>query len=296
MQKRYQPKVNSESAKPMRKIAISNQKGGVGKTTTAANLSASVAELGKDVLIIDMDPQSNLSVHMGVEVQRNQPSVYALMRGECSPEDALYETPVAGLKLIPANIDLAGLEVELSTEPLGREKCLSNALQSIESDFDYIFIDCPPSLGLLTLNAMCAANEIFIPLQTEFFALQGLGRLMQTVRLVQKSLDSQTEVTGLIACMFDVRTSLATEVLEEIKQHFGDILFDTVVRKNVRLAEAPSFGTPVSAYDSDCYGTEDYRSLAREVINMTETTDQPAAEDSTPPLPDTPKQEIAKAS
>lgn len=242
-----------------------------------------------------MDPQSNLSVHLGAEVERGEPSVYTLMRGECQPEDTICDTPVEGLKLIPANIDLAGLEVELSIEKLGRERCLANALQGVENDFDYLFIDCPPSLGLLTLNAMCAADEIFIPLQTEFFALQGLGRLMQTVNLVQNSLDSRTTVTGIIACMFDVRTSLATEVLEEIRDHFGDILFDTVVRKNVRLAEAPSFGTPVSNYDSDCYGTEDYRSLAREVLNMTDTAEQPAAEDSTPPLPRTTEQ-MAKAS
>ncbi len=252
----------------MRRIAIANQKGGVGKTTTAANLGTCIARLGKRVLLVDMDPQANLSIHMGIAVGRDEPSTYTLMRGENTLEETLRDTMVEGLRIIPSNIDLAGLEVELSTQSEGREKCLARALEGLDEQFDYLFVDCPPSLGLLTLNGMCAVDEIFIPLQTEFFALQGLGRLVETVRRVRSSLNPKVEVTGIIAAMFDVRTSLAREVVQDIKEHFGDRLFETVVRKNVRLAEAPGFGAPVILYDPDCYGSQDYRSLALEVLAM----------------------------
>ncbi|MFP4027498.1 MAG: ParA family protein [Candidatus Brocadiia bacterium] len=281
----------------MRSIAISNQKGGVGKTTTAANLGACIAELGKNVVLVDMDPQANLSIHLGADIDRDEASVYTLIRREDSLEETMRDTPLDNLKVIPSNIDLAGLEVELSTETLGRERCLARVLKRLEDNFDYLVIDCPPSLGLLTLNSMCAVDEIFIPLQTEFFALQGLGRLMRTVKLVQSSLKSSVRVSGIIASMFDVRTSLAIEVLQDIQKHFGKKVFDTVVRKNVRLAEAPSFGLPITLYDSECYGTEDYRSLAREVVAMAgEWVDIPIEDESTPPLPETAKTtELARA-
>ncbi|MBS3763483.1 MAG: ParA family protein [Planctomycetes bacterium] len=281
----------------MRSIAISNQKGGVGKTTTAANLGACIAELGKNVVLVDMDPQANLSIHLGADIDRDEASVYTLIRREDSLEETMRDTPLDNLKVIPSNIDLAGLEVELSTETLGRERCLARVLKRLEDHFDYLVIDCPPSLGLLTLNSMCAVDEIFIPLQTEFFALQGLGRLMRTVKLVQSSLKSSVRVSGIIASMFDVRTSLAIEVLQDIRKHFGKKVFDTVVRKNVRLAEAPSFGLPITLYDSECYGTEDYRSLAREAVAMAgEWVDIPIEDDSTPPLPETEKTtELARA-
>jgi chromosome partitioning protein len=252
----------------MRSIGISNQKGGVGKTTVAVNLAACIAELEASVLLVDMDPQSNLTMHMGIDLDREEPSVYTLMHGDSSLEDTVWYTDVEGLFLLPSTIDLAGMEVELSGETEGRETFLASALEEAEPAFDYLIIDCPPSLGLLTLNSMCAVEEIFIPLQTQFFALQGLGRLMDTVDLVQTALNPDVEVTGIIPTLFDVRTSLAQEVLEEIREHFGDLVFDTVIRKNVRLAEAPGFGLPIIEYDTNCYGTEDFRALAREVVAM----------------------------
>ena len=270
----------------MRRIAIANQKGGVGKTTTAANLGACLAEVGTRVLLVDMDPQANLSIHVGAAVEREEPSAYTLLRDESTFDETLRDAAVAEMKIIPANIDLAGLEVELSNQGPGRERRLADALEPAGEDFDYLLVDCPPSLGLLTLNGMCAVEEVFIPLQTEFFALQGLGRLMETVRLVRHSLNPRLEITGIIASMFDARTSLAMEVIGEIKEHFGDRVFDTVVRKNVRLAEAPGFGVPIPLYDTGCYGTEDYRSLAREVLAMAgERVGAPVSDDCTPPLP-----------
>jgi chromosome partitioning protein len=270
----------------MRKIAVANQKGGVGKTTTVANLGAALVELGKSVLLVDTDPQANLSLHLAVQVERGEPSVYTLMRREDTLEEVIRPTPVEGMMVIPACIDLAGMEVELCTQDLGREMCLRRALEGIDDRFNFMLVDCPPSLGLLTLNAMCAVNEIFIPLQTEFFALQGLGQLLKTVELVRGSLNPRLQITGIIPSMFDVRTSLAIEVLEEIKRHFGNKVFQTVVRKNVRLAEAPSFGLPITLYDKMCYGTEDYRSLAREVLAMAgENAQVPLGDDITPPLP-----------
>ncbi len=269
----------------MRSIAISNQKGGVGKTTTTVNLGACLAENARKVVLLDMDPQGNMSLHLDVEPARGAPSIYTLMRGEDRMEEVIAETAISGLHVVASNIDLAGIEVELSREDQGRELRLANAVSGLEEEFDYMIIDCPPSLGLLTINAMCAVKEIFIPLQTEFFALQGLGRLIRTAELVGNNLNPNLEVTGIIASMFDVRTSLATEVLEEIKEHFGPLVFDTVVRNNVRLAEAPGYGLPITSYDESCYGTEDFRSLAREVIEMTEEFEAPAHESATPPLP-----------
>jgi len=270
----------------MRKIAVANQKGGVGKTTTAVNLGACLAEVGKKVVLVDIDPQANLSLHLGVTVERGEPSVYTLMRGEDSLEEVLRDTPIENLKLIPSNIDLAGMEVELAMEPTDRELRLGRALQGLDGRFDFVMVDCPPSLGLLTLNGMCAVDELFIPLQTEFFALQGLGQLLRTVQLVRAGLNPRLAITGIIPAMFDVRTSLAIEVLEEVQRHFPGKVFQTVVRKNIRLAEAPSFGVPIPLYDAQCYGTEDYRSLAREVLAMAgENVQVPISDDRAPPLP-----------
>jgi chromosome partitioning protein len=258
----------------MRRIAILNQKGGVGKTTTAVNLGACLTEMGHKVLLVDMDPQANLSIHLGIEAGLDEPSVYTLMRGEHTAEQVMRPTRVPGLFVLPANIDLAGLEIELSAM-FGREMQLREALKDLDSGFGFVLVDCPPSLGLLTVNAMCATRELFIPLQTEFFALQGLGRLTSTVELVRARLHPDVEITGIIPSMFDVRTSLATEVLRDIREHFGDKVFKTVIRKNVRLAEAPSFGAPITIYDEKCYGAEDYRALAQEVVNWGEPAAEP---------------------
>ncbi|MHC5035095.1 MAG: ParA family protein [Planctomycetota bacterium] len=251
----------------MRRIIVLNQKGGVGKTTTVANLGACLTELGRRVLMVDVDPQANLSLHFGVETQRGQPSLYTFLRGDHEARQVIHSTPVDGLKLMPTSIDLAGLSVELSGQP-GRLFVLRNALAELPEPFDYVLMDSPPSLGLLTVNAMCAAGEVFIPLQTEFFALQGVGKLLRTVRLVRTNANRGLNITGVIACMHDSRTCLAQEILGEIREHFGSRVFRTIVRKNIRLAEAPGFGLPITRYDPACHGAEDYRALAREVLAM----------------------------
>ncbi len=251
----------------MRKITVLNQKGGVGKTTTVANLGACLAELGKTVLMVDVDPQANLSLHFGVDPQPGEPTLYSLLRGDHDAAAIIRATEIGGLKLIPGSIDLAGLSVELAESP-GRLFVLREALAMIAEPFDYVLMDSPPSLGLLTVNAMCAADEVFIPLQTEFFALQGVSKLLHTVQLVQSNANPRLAITGVIACMFDARTSLAQEILEDIRGHFGPKVFSTIIRKNIRLAEAPGFGRPITQYDPACRGAEDYRALAREVAAM----------------------------
>ncbi|MEF8788066.1 MAG: ParA family protein, partial [Planctomycetota bacterium] len=240
---------------------------------------------------VDMDPQANLSVHYGVELDRGEPSVYTYLAGETDAKKSIASTEVDGLYLLPSTIDLAGLEVELNDEE-DRELLLRQKLKPLQKYCDYILIDCPPSLGMLTLNALCAAKEAFIPLQTEFFALQGVGRIMETVRLISSGPNPELEITGIIPCMFDVRTSLAVDVLEEIQDHFGDTVFDTVIRNNIRVAEAPGYGKPITLYEKNCYGTEDYRSLAREVVAMEGKDEHIAATDDTaPPLPEREKTE-----
>jgi chromosome partitioning protein len=257
----------------MRRIIVLNQKGGVGKTTTAANLGTCLAEQGRTVLLVDADPQANLSLHFGLDLQRGDPSLYTLLRNEHRLPQVVRRTCVRRVGLIPTTVDLAGFEVEMSQDPR-RFLAMREALRQAPSFFDYVIIDSPPSLGLITLNAMCAAKEVFIPLQTEFFALQGLGKLLGTVRRV-RGVNSALQVTGVIACMHDRRTCLAQEILDEIRRHFGARVFQTVVRKNVRLAEAPGFGRPITQYDPECHGSEDYRALAQEVMAMEATLTEP---------------------
>lgn len=249
----------------MRRIAVLNQKGGVGKTTTAANLSAALAELGKRVLVVDLDPQANLTMHLGVDPRTVENSVYDLMLGECRPFETIKDTLVEGLEIIPATIDLAGFEVEFSNVE-GRDSLLRQAVEPLLSDYDFFFVDCPPSLGLLTVNALVAVREVFIALQTQFFALQGVSRLLETVDLIQARMNPQLKVTGVIPCMYDPRTALSKAVLADIRGFFGRRVFETVIRNNVRLAEAPSFGQPIHLYDRRCYGALDYMSLAREIL------------------------------
>ncbi len=251
----------------MRIIVVVNQKGGVGKTTTVANVGACLAERGRKVVLVDVDPQAHLSIHYGAEPEHGEPSVYTLLHGGHTTAQVLRPTEVPGLHLLPSSIDLAGLATELDKEP-GRFFLLRRALAELPETPDYIMMDSPPSLGLLTLNALCAAQEVFIPLQCEFFALQGLGKLIQTVRRVREKANPRLSITGVLAVMYDSRMRLTQEILSDIRSHFGDRVFKTLVRKNVRLAEAPGFGQPITVYDQTCHGATDYRALAEEVIAM----------------------------
>ncbi len=252
----------------MRSIALLNQKGGVGKTTTTANLGACLAMLGKKVLVIDMDPQANLSVHLGVDIHSLKYSVYDIIRGACKPDVVILSTKIHGLDIIPANIDLSGAEIEL-VGVVGRETVLKEYLGDMLERYDYVLIDCPPSLGLLTLNVLTLVHEIFIPLQTEFFALQGVSKLLDTHEVVRKRLNKDLEITGIIFCMYTSRTRLCKEVIEKVKEHFAkDQVFDTVIRKNVKLSESPSHGKPVVSYAPGSHGSEDYMSLAKEVVQQ----------------------------
>jgi len=252
----------------MRSIALLNQKGGVGKTTTTANLGACLAMLGKKVLVIDMDPQANLSVHLGVDIHSLKYSVYDIIRGACKPDGVILSTKIHGLDIIPANIDLSGAEIEL-VGVVGRETILKEYLGVVLDRYDYVLIDCPPSLGLLTLNVLTLVHEIFIPLQTEFFALQGVSKLLDTHEVVRKRLNKNLEITGIIFCMYTSRTRLCKEVIEKVKEHFAkDQVFDTVIRKNVKLSESPSHGKPIVSYAPGSHGSEDYMSLAKEVVQQ----------------------------
>ena len=252
----------------MRSIALLNQKGGVGKTTTTANLGACLAMLGKKVLVIDMDPQANLSVHLGVDIHSLKYSVYDIIRGVCNADDVILSTKTHGLDIIPANIDLSGAEIEL-VGVVGRETILKEYLGDVLDRYDYVLIDCPPSLGLLTLNVLTLVHEVFIPLQTEFFALQGVSKLLDTQEVVRKRLNKNLEITGIIFCMYPSRTRLCKEVIEKVKEHFAkDQVFDTVIRKNVKLSESPSHGKPVVSYAPGSHGSEDYMSLAKEVVQQ----------------------------
>ena len=252
----------------MRSIALLNQKGGVGKTTTTANLGACLAMLGKKVLVIDMDPQANLSVHLGVDIHSLKYSVYDIITGDCKPCEVILNTKIQGLDIIPANIDLSGAEIEL-VGVVGRETVLKEYLGDMLDRYDYVLIDCPPSLGLLTLNVLTLVREIFIPLQTEFFALQGVSKLLDTHEVVRKRLNKNLEITGIIFCMYTSRTRLCKEVIEKVKDHFAkDQVFDTVIRKNVKLSESPSHGKPVVSYAPGSHGSEDYMSLAKEVVQQ----------------------------
>ncbi len=251
----------------MRSIAFINQKGGVGKTTSTANVGACLASSGKKVLLIDLDPQANLSIHFGINVQGKDLSIYEIMCGKKTVAEVLTKTPVSGLDIIPSDIDLASAEVEL-VNTVGRETIVKFYLEGVLDGYDYVLIDCPPSLGLLTLNALTIANEIFIPLQTEFFALQGVSKLIQTFDVIKKRLNSKLEITGIIPCMHDGRTKLGQAVLDKIKEYFSEKVFQTTIRKNIKLSESTSHGVPVTEYAPDSNGAQDYVALTKEIMSM----------------------------
>lgn len=247
-----------------KKIIFSNQKGGVGKTTSAVNLGAYLAQKHQKVLLIDLDSQGNMS--SSVSADPKKPGSYDVIVGKCTPQDAYQETPVPNLYAIPGGIDLAGLSVELVNE-LAREFFLKNALSSIEKDWDFILVDCPPSLGLVTINAMCWAEYVIIPMQCEYFAMEGLNLLIRTIGNVKKQLNPHLEILGILFTMYTTRTRLANDVVEDVTSYFSDKVFETKIPRNVRLSEAPSHGLPINMYDASSTGALGYESLAEEVIS-----------------------------
>lgn len=250
-------------------IALFNQKGGVGKTTTCANLCACLAEKGKRVLAVDFDPQSNLSSGLNIERKNLKKSVYHVLVDEIAAKDAIVKTSIKNLDILPASIDLAGAEIEMSNIAQ-RETILKRALDKVKDEYDFILIDCPPSLGLLPINALAVASGVLIPIQCEYYALEGVSQLMNTVNLVKRSLNPDLEVVGVLLTMFDGRTNLSQQVVDEVNNFFGKKVFTTIIPRNVRLAEAPSFGMTILEYDKTSKGSQAYLALAQEMINRQE--------------------------
>uniref|UniRef100_UPI004048A41B ParA family protein n=1 Tax=Mariniflexile sp. TaxID=1979402 RepID=UPI004048A41B len=247
-------------------IAIANQKGGVGKTTTSINLAASLGVLEKKVLLIDADPQANATSGIGIDVESVEIGTYQLLEHSSSAREAILKTETPNLDVIPAHIDLVAIEIEL-VDKEAREYMLKKALLEIKEDYDYILIDCAPSLGLLTLNALTAADSVIIPIQCEYFALEGLGKLLNTIKSVQKIHNPELDIEGLLLTMYDSRLRLSNQVVEEVQKHFNDMVFETIIQRNVKLSEAPSFGENIINYDAASKGATNYLSLAKEIIN-----------------------------
>ena len=273
-------------------IAIANQKGGVGKSTTAVSLGASLADLGYRVLVIDLDPQGNASTGLGIRHEARETTVYHVIVAESPIDDAIIHTPVERLHAVPSTIDLAGAEIELVSQ-FSRESRLKKALEPIrEGRYDFVLLDCPPSLGLLTVNALTAAEELIVPIQCEYYALEGLGQLLRNVSLVQQNINPGLRLSGIVMTMFDPRTKLSSQVVEEVKRFFGDLVYDVIIPRTVRLSEAPGFGQPITVYDPRSRGAQTYRQLAAEVASRPPPTEpMPVYEDLptvvVPPLVDT---------
>lgn len=252
-------------------ISLANQKGGVGKTTTAINLAASLAVLEQKVLIIDADPQANSTSGLGFDVRNVQSSIYECIVDEVDAQKVILKTAIANLDIIPSHIDLVGAEIEMLNLP-NREKVLKNALEQVKDEYDFIFIDCSPSLGLITVNALTASDSIIIPVQCEYFALEGLGKLLNTIKIIQNRLNTDLAIEGFLLTMFDGRLNLSNQVYEEVKHHFQEMVFDTVIQRNVKLSEAPSYGKPAILYDASSKGAINYMNLARELLQRNSMT------------------------
>lgn len=257
------------STKMGRIIAIANQKGGVGKTTTAINLSASLASLGKKVLAIDMDPQGNMSSGLGVDKNEVEKTVYDLIIGNIGIEECIYEEVIENLDVLPSNIDLSAAEIELIGVD-NKEYILRDEVNKVKEKYDFIIIDCPPALSMLTINAMTTSDSVLVPIQCEYYALEGLSQLIHTIELVQERLNPELEIEGVVFTMYDARTNLSLQVVENVKDNLNQDIYKTIIPRNVRLAEAPSYGMPINLYDPKSKGTESYLLLAEEVINKGE--------------------------
>ncbi len=250
-------------------ICIANQKGGVGKTTTAINLSASLAALDYNTLVIDADPQANATSGVGVDPKSIEKSIYECMVNDIRPNDCIMKTEVDFLHLLPSHIDLVGAEVEMVNIE-HREEKMRNAIQEIKDGYDYILIDCSPSLGLITINALTASDSVIIPVQCEYFALEGLGKLLNTIKIIQTRLNASLEIEGILLTMYDVRLNLSNQVVKEVKMHFKDMVFNTLIPRNIKLSESPSYGLPVVAHDAESKGAVSYLNLAREILEKNE--------------------------
>ncbi len=255
-------------SKKLKIVAITNQKGGVGKTTTTVNLATALVSLGEKVLIIDLDPQGNASTGLGINKNsRYNKDIYSVLSDNCNINESFHETIIPDLIIIPSTIDLSASEIELSSLK-NRERRLLKSIQAIDIDLDYILIDCPPSLGLLTINALTAAHEVLVPLQCEFYALEGLSQLLKTIEMVKSKLNPNLQIMGIVLTMFDSRNKLSEMVEQDVRNYLKNKVFDTVIPRNVRISEAPSHGLPVLLYDTQCYGSKAYASLAGEIINL----------------------------